>query len=174
MATRNVEPFTHGETEALQTAHGKLDGAALLDAYASLDEENYFQHEGYEKALRTLVTDLPGSVARRLDRGDLDGEKAARLLGLVSRGSGWPELIIAASRYMSEDDLMSAVYDATFPRGTFTGSRVPVSERQRDFFEELAKHPNQLVASIGRRIAEYYRREVERTRREEFREQYER
>jgi hypothetical protein len=92
---------------------------------------------------------------------------------LVTRGAGWPELILAASRYVPEDDLLSAVYDATFHREVVSGSMVPVAERQEAFFEEMASHPNKLVAGIGRKLAEHYRKDAERLRREEFRDDYE-
>lgn len=169
-----IEPFSHGETEALQTTSGRLDGASLLDDYAALEEPSYFQRDAYETILRTLLVDLPGAVLKRIERGDLSGEKTSRLLKLVPEGPGWPELIVAASHYMSEDELLSAVHDATFHEGVITGSMVPVAERQQAFFEGLATHANRLVASIGGKLAEHYRRDAEHKRREEFREQYER
>lgn len=169
-----VEPFSHGETEALQSTNGRLDGTSLLDDYAGLEKPSYFQRNAYETVLRTLVADLPDAVRKRIRRGDLTSERVYRLLRLVPEGPGWPELILAASQYMSEDDLFSAVYDATFHRGVTTGSRVPVAERKQKFFEEVASHPNQMVAAIGRKLAEHYRKDAERTRREEFREDYER
>src|SRR5207245_763068 len=100
-----IEPFSHGETEALQTTKGRLNGASLLDDYVALEKPSYFQREAYERVVRTLLADLRGAVRQRLDRGDLTSEQARRLLRLVTHGDGWPELILAASRYVSEDDL---------------------------------------------------------------------
>lgn len=172
---RYIEPFSHGEYQALQGARGKLDVNSLLDDYAALAKPSFSQKEAYEKVLRLLVADLAGAIAERIERGDLTADRIGRLLRLVPEGPGWPELIVAASKYISEDDLMSAIYDATFYDQVWSGSFAPIAERQAKFFEEqLAQSEHPVVARIGRKLAEHYRKKAERERREDFRDQYER